>query len=99
MVGPRALEDVSGDLGIIINCTRDNDIILLRIEDELRLPDRVVVPWNLTLSAYITSTDLVDGILPAAESKVRLRCPKKDGIFTIRYAQQQLLFSGYVANR
>ena len=60
-----ALETVSGDLGAIVNCTRENDVVLLDVEGEIRMPARVV-RWNLTLSSYVTSTGLIDGTFPEA---------------------------------
>ena len=84
LVNSAALESISGDLGAVVNCTRENDVVLLDVEDEIRVPSRVTVPWNLTLSSYVTSTELVDATFPEAERKVGLRCPPKDGIFHIR---------------
>ena len=84
LVDPTVLEGVSNDLGAIVNCTRENDVILLRIEGEIQVPVRIVVPWNLTLSSYVTSTDLVDGIYPEADRKVRFKCPPRGGVFYIR---------------
>ena len=89
LVDSAALEIVSGDLGAVVNCTRENDVVLLDVEGEIRVPARVVVRWNLTLSSYVTSTGLIDGTFPEAERRVRLRCPQKDGIFHIRCSQRQ----------
>ena len=83
LIDSSALKGLAEDLGVVIDCTRENDIILLSVEDEIRVPDRVVVPWNLTLSSYVPSTDLVDGIFPKANQKVRFRCPSNGGVFHI----------------
>ena len=84
MVDSTVLEGVSNDLSVIVNCTRKNDVILLRVEGEIPVPVRIVVPWSLTLSSYVTSTDLINGTFPETQRKVRLRCPPEDGIFHIR---------------
>ena len=83
LINSSALEGLAEDLGVVINCTREKDIILLSVEDEIRVPDRVVVPWNLTLSSYVPATDLVDGIFPKADQKARFRCPPNSGVFHI----------------
>ena len=78
-----ALERMSNDISAVVNCTAKDDVVLLRVERDIRFPTRVFIPWNLTLTSYIENAQLEDGVLPRSDFKTRIRCPSNAGAFEI----------------
>ena len=78
-----ALRSARIDFGAVVNCTQAGDIIRIRTEGAIRLATRVIIPWNLTLTAFSEETDSEIGDVPRA-IKATFKCPKKEGAILIR---------------
>ena len=78
-----ALKRMSNDISAVVNCTAINDVVLLRVEREIRFPTRVFIPWNLTLTSYVENTRQENGVFPRSDIKTRIRCPPNATAFDI----------------
>ena len=80
-----ALETVANDLQSIVNCTDSGDVILFNTTKTIRPSSRVILPWNLTLSAYVENPRPVDAAFPLSATKARFTCPQENaGLFLLK---------------
>ena len=82
-----ALESVQNDLQLLINCTRNGDILVFNATQIIRPKERVTVPWPLTLSAAVgdDAEVVAEDVFPLSQTTVRFMCPKdNEGLFLIQ---------------
>lgn len=75
------------DVGIIqaaIDCSSENDVILLETTTTLKPPNTIVIPWSLTLSANPGAPVTQKGQIPETDSKVKFTCTEETDLFSIR---------------
>lgn len=83
-VNDEDLTGLDGDLQSILNCTRQGDIVLLNVSESLRPPERLIIPWSLTISALTPASDPVDGRFPLSSNPSVFHCPREnEGTFLI----------------
>ena len=75
---------IGNDLQTIVNCSRRGDLILLDVTQSIQMPARVIIPWNLTISAALEDASRQSGVLPETERKTVFACPiQNEGAFLI----------------
>ena len=85
LIDDDGLSAVANDLQSIVNCTNNGDVILFNTTKMIRPSSRVVVPWNLTLSAYVENPRRVDSAFPLSATKARFTCHQKNaGLFLLQ---------------
>eukprot|EP00210_Caulerpa_lentillifera_P006633 g6336.t1 len=67
-----------------INCSSENDAVLLRTNGTLQSQHTLTIPWSLTLSTDLGVPLVQDGEIVEAESKARLTCPDEEELLIIR---------------
>lgn len=75
------------DVGIIqaaVDCSSDNDVILLQTNRTLQPPNTIVVPWSLTLSGDREASFTQNSQTREADSKVRFTCTEETDLFSVR---------------
>eukprot|EP00210_Caulerpa_lentillifera_P004170 g3976.t1 len=84
-----------GEIQLLINCTEDGDTIFFDVEDPVQPTSRIVIYWNLTLSAFVQRPRDKNGMFPRAGRKVIFVCPREDeGVFVI--AANESLFANFI---
>ena len=73
IVTDEALEEYG--IQAIVDCTDEGDTISLQTTTPVKPPERIVIPWKLTITG---STDDIDG------DAVTMTCPDRDGLFLLR---------------
>ena len=64
------------DIQAIINCTKEGDTISLRTTTPVKPPERIVIPWKLTITGFVD--DSMSG------ETATMTCPDGDGLFLLR---------------
>ena len=78
------LEAIDNDLQVIVNCTTEGDVIVFDVNALIQPVARVIIPWNLTISAATGGIQSVDGLYPRAPRKASITCPGDgEGIFLV----------------
>lgn len=84
-INDQTLAELENHLQSIINCTQEGDTVLFDVSEVIIPAGRVTIPWRLTLSTAVSSTNLDDGIFPQTETRTAFRCPREnEGVFVIR---------------
>ena len=79
------LDDVKGDIQVIVNCTTPGDVLSFSPKRRIRPSSRVVIPWPLTLTAPVDSSNLEEGVFPRSDAKAIFTCPSEgEGVFLVR---------------
>ena len=79
------LDDVEDDIQVIINCTKPGDVLSFSSQRRIRPSSRIVIPWPLTLTAPVSSSDVEEGVFPLSEAKALFTCPnRREGIFFVK---------------
>ena len=79
------LNDVENDIQVIINCTRPGDVLTFSPRRRIRPSSRVVIPWPLTLTAAVDSSELEEGVFPRSDAKATFTCPnRREGVFLVK---------------
>ena len=85
MIDDDALDEIDSDLQSLVNCTKAGDALLFNSTRRIRPSTRVVLPWPLTLSAFVEHADLKEGVFPTSAEKATFTCPRKnEGLFLVR---------------
>eukprot|EP00210_Caulerpa_lentillifera_P004162 g3968.t1 len=78
------LNALNGEIQLLFNCTEDGDTIFFDVEDPVQPASRIVIYWNLTLSAFVQGPRDENDIFPRTGRKVIFVCPREDeGVFVI----------------
>eukprot|EP00210_Caulerpa_lentillifera_P004180 g3986.t1 len=89
------LSALNGDIQRLINCTEDGDMIFFGVEDPVQPASRIVIYWNLTLSAFVQGSRDENGIFPRAGRKVVFVCPRdNEGVFLVE--ANESLFANFM---
>ena len=79
------LNDVEDDMQVIINCTKAGDVLTFIPERRIRPSSRIVIPWPLTLTAPVSSSELEEGVFPRSDAKATVTCPnRRQGVFLVK---------------
>ena len=79
------LEAIDNDLQVIVNCTTEGDTLVFDVTAAIQPAARVIIPWNVTISAATGRTRSVDGLYPRAPLKASITCPVEgEGVFLVR---------------
>ena len=85
MIDDDVLDEIDSDLQSLVNCTKAGDALLFNSTRRIRLSIRVVLPWPLTLSAFVEHAELEEGLFPTSAERATFTCPRKnEGVFLIR---------------
>ena len=79
------LDAIDSDVQSLVDCTNEGDALLFDSTKIIRPSARVVLPWPLTLSAFVEHAELEEGVFPKALKKATFTCPhENEGIFLVR---------------
>ena len=79
------LDAIENDLQVIVNCTTEGDTLFFDVSGVVRPVSRVIIPWNLTISAKTEDTQRTDGLYPPSRTRTHFTCPGEgEGIFLVR---------------
>lgn len=76
---------LSHDLGRIIACAEDGDVVMFLTTGVLKPRTKITIQQSITLTAFIPDWVPIEGEeIPEAPNKVKFTCPSdKSGIFSI----------------
>ena len=84
-ISPSLLADVEDDIQVIVNCTRPGDVLTFSPRRRFRPSSRIVIPWPLTLTAPVNSSEVEEEVFPLSDSKATFTCPnRKEGVFFVK---------------
>ena len=79
------LGHVEDDIQVIVNCTKPGDVLSFRVKRRIRPPSRIVIPWALTLSSTVDSSEIDEGVFQRSEVKTTFTCPnRREGVFLVK---------------
>ena len=79
------LDAIDSDVQSLVDCTNEGDALLFDSTKIIRPSARVVLPWPLTLSAFVEHAELEEGVFPKAVKKATFTCPRdNEGVFLVR---------------
>ena len=81
-----AIDEIDSDVQALVNCTKEGDVLLFNATKRIRPSTPVVLPWPLTLSAFVEQPDgPEEGVFPTAVKRATFTCPhKNEGVFLVR---------------
>ena len=80
-----AIDEIDSDVQSLVDCTKEGDVLLFNSTKIIRPSARVVLPWPLTLSAFVEHAELEEGVFPKAVKKATFTCPRdNEGVFLVR---------------
>ena len=80
-----AIDEIDSDVQSLVDCTEEGDVLLFNATKRIRPSAPVVLPWPLTLSAFVEHTELEDDAFPKAVKKATFACPRdNEGVFLVR---------------
>ena len=86
LVDSTVLEEIENDLQLLVNCTKEGDVLSFNVRDSVRPSSGLTIPWQLTLSTQLKGTDSNDGVYPTdTRTKTVFACPHKNsGLFLVQ---------------
>eukprot|EP00210_Caulerpa_lentillifera_P006659 g6362.t1 len=68
----------------VINCSLEDDVILLRTNQTLKLTNTLIIPWSLRLSADPEEISKQNTEINGTNSRVNFTCPNQGTLLSIR---------------
>ena len=84
LVDDGVLGQIDNDLQILVNCTKQGDVLAFNVTGVVRPSSPVTIPWQLTLISQVNGVDSKDAVSQSSTTKTRFTCPyKNSGLFFV----------------
>lgn len=84
MITDDVVEELEGDLQVIVECANEEEILLFRTNRTIRLPRTLIVTKNLTFTSQSDEDFVGNGVLSSTPEIVRFTCPDSGQLLVSR---------------